>query len=438
MTGRTRPAIPQPTMTTPTMTTTMTTTKRTTLILGWATLLLGPIAVAQETTPAGTAEGVDWRMPFRSPASNVAPPDCWVDLRPMYEIARDAAPEQRSFDANGTEVIDDPVWRQHHDAFVVSRIDAGYLSVILRDSRHISDRAIAFYGSFYVPDPSVVLQLVQHIPGEPARGLREDAYRRAAEYVRVHLPTRVDGDLDAWSKTRPAPGGGRPPRPGTYVHPFDPTAFVALLGVDDWRDYEQALWFLSRCTESRKEVGLAALDMGHALLRNVIATGRPSTRQAAQEFVALLDPVADRKSPTTEAPSDDWLAWYAAAVHDIFPPLRRISEGLFELYPSADLDDLVRVGTAALKNGSLGTDGVSGTNAQGGPFRGFRLETLPAPLDQLGLEHGFTITSINGVPSATAAAMLKLFEKSAARTKRFVVEFVDRQGAARAIEYRRR
>ena len=39
-------------------------------------------------------------------------------------------------------------------------------------------------------------------PGEPVRALREDAYRRAVAFLRVHLNKTNEGDLEAWQKIR--------------------------------------------------------------------------------------------------------------------------------------------------------------------------------------------------------------------------------------------
>ena len=144
-------------------------------------LALSPLAAAQEADP----NAVDWRMPFRSPQANLVPPeDMWAHLRPMYEIARQAAPDNVQIE-DGIEVVLDPSWLEHRKAFEAVRQDAGYVSLVLRDSKHVADRAIAFYGAFYLSDPQQVMQLIEHIPGEPSRGLREDAYRRAAGYIQA-------------------------------------------------------------------------------------------------------------------------------------------------------------------------------------------------------------------------------------------------------------
>lgn len=402
-------------------------------------LLAAPAAAQQEPTQ-DPALADDWRMPFRAPQSNLVPPEnLWPHLKPMWDISRKSAPELKHFDERGVEVVEDPSWQRHHDALTQIAMDAGYLSAVIRESRHDVDRAIAFYGAFYVPDPATVINLIGHIPGEPVRAIREDAYVRAIEYLRVHLPARVPGDLEEWQKVRVGPGGQKPPRPGDFAFALDPSPFVALLSVDDPRDQEQALWFLSRLAELRPKLGTLSLDLAKARLRELVNDGNEKVRAAARAFVAILDPLVEgRDTPEDDAAPEAWTAWYDAVLHDVFPPIRRISEGLYDLYPSEDLDELVRVGRRALRDGSLVTGNANGTTNSGAPFRGARIETLPEPLDRLGLEIGFVVTAINGVPTPTADAILRTLERSLPHQRRIFVEYVDPRGENRAIQYRRR
>ncbi|MDA0934151.1 MAG: hypothetical protein O3C51_11900 [Planctomycetota bacterium] len=393
-------------------------------------LALSPLAAAQEADP----NAVDWRMPFRSPQANLVPPeDMWAHLRPMYEIARQAAPDNVQIE-DGIEVVLDPSWLEHRKAFEAVRQDAGYVSLVLRDSKHVADRAIAFYGAFYLSDPQQVMQLIEHIPGEPSRGLREDAYRRAAGYIQAHLGDKVEGDLEAWEKLDVGPAGQRPPRPGEFLFGFDPTAFVALWSVDDDRDHEQGLWFLARCADARQGIGVAAWMLGRDRLRELAASGSPKVRVAVADFVRAVSGLTCTLE--ADASADDWVAWLSKAHDEVFPPLRCVSAGLYDLYPHADRDELARVGRAHLAAGTLGTDNVLGSTKAGLPYRGFRIEKLPAPLDQLGLEPGCVLISVNGTPTPTSARLTQVLERALPAPAQFVAEFVDVAGRNKAIRYR--
>jgi hypothetical protein len=393
-------------------------------------LVLTPLASSQEAGP----DAVDWRMPFRSPQANLVPPeDMWAHLRPMYEIARSAAPDNKQIE-DGVEVVLDPSWIEHRKALDAMRQDAGYVSLVIRDSQHVADRAIAFYGAFYNPDPQLVLQLIEHIPGEPSRTLREDAYRRAVDYLRAHLGREVEGDLEAWQKLRVSPAEQKPPRPGDFLYGFDPTAFVALWSVDDERDHEQGLWFLARCAEARQGIGKAAWMLGRDRLRELAATGSPKVRVALADFVGRVSGLTCDLEP--DASADTWLAWLEKAHDEVFPPLLRVSAGLYDLYPHADREELAKVGRAHLAAGTLGTDNVLGATKAGLPYRGFRIEKLPSPLDRLGLEPGCVLLSVNGTPTPTGARLTQVLERALPGPAQFVVEFIDVAGQNKAIRYR--
>jgi hypothetical protein len=393
-------------------------------------LALSPLATAQEADPGA----VDWRMPFRSPQANLVPPeDMWAHLRPMYEIARKAAPDNLQIE-DGVEVVLDPSWIEHRKALDAMRQDAGYVSLVLRDSQHVADRAIAFYGAFYHPDPQSVLQLIEHIPGEPSRALREDAYRRAVDFIRSNLGDKVEGDLEAWEKLDLGPAGQKPPRPGDYLFGFDPTAFVALWSVEDERDHEQGLWFLARCAEARQGIGVAAWMLGRDRLRELAASGSPKVRVAIADFVRAVSGMTCGLE--ADADADAWLAWLAEAHDQVFPPLLRVSAGLYDLFPHADRDELAKVGRAHLAAGTLGTDNVLGSTKAGLPYRGFRIEKLPSPLDRLGLEPGCVLLSVNGTPTPTSARLTQILERGLPAPAQFVVEFIDVAGRNKAIRYR--
>jgi hypothetical protein len=398
-------------------------------------ILLAPIGGAAQEPGAAAQQPRDWRLPFRSPDTNLVPPEeMYEKLRVMYEIARKAEPAKRSFDARGVEVIDDPAWQKLHDELMQMPQDAGYLSLVMRDSRSVGDRAIAFYGAFYVPDAQVVLQLIEHIPGEPGRSIREEAYPRAIAFLRVHLPKTNPGDLEEWLRTKTGPAGEKPPRPGDPSYALDPTPFVALLGVDDTRDQVQGLWFLRKCVEIRPELAEDYLALSKEMLRALFVSREKMVREAAQEFVKVADP-RHRTLPGVDAPPEEVAVWFEAVLYDAFPPIRRVSAGLVDLYPSDDLDQVVALGEKGLADGSL-AQGAVGSTKKGGNYRGIAIRALPEPLDKLGLEIGWVITAINGTPVGSAAELLDLFRRTSHSRRSFLVEFVDSEGRTGAIEYR--
>jgi hypothetical protein len=390
-------------------------------------LCLVPFAVPAQ-------EPADWRMPFRRPIANVeVPADVWKELRVMRELAMEHNAPLRHED--GVEVSDDPTWQKAYERLKGLRLDGGYLSAILRESGSATDRAIAFYGAFFVPDPALVLQLIAHIPGEPVRSLREDAYRRAVAYLAAHLPKNVPGDLEAWRQQPVPPNGQKPPRPGDPAYTLDPEPFVALLAVDDYKDHVQALWFLRECVRIRPQLAEPYLALTRERLRELLASEEPGVAAAAVEFVQEADP-QHRPKPPGDASDADRLAWLDAVLYDVFPPIRRVSSGLVELWPHADVDRLVELGRRGLGDGTLG-EARNGKLKAGGPYRGFAIASLPEPLDRLGLAIGSVLTSINGVPVATGADLLRAVEAAVEHKRSFLVEYV-RDGVLEAMEFRLR
>jgi hypothetical protein len=394
--------------------------------------------------PLCTQDGGDWRMPFRSPQANLVPPErMWEHLRPMYEIARKVPAEQRSFE-NGVEIVDEPTWQKHYEALLEMQQDAGYVSLVLRESMHVVDRAIAMYGMFYVPEPAYVFNLIEHIPGEPSRSLREDGYRRAIEYLAVHLAMRNEGDLDEWRQLKVGPAGQPPPRPGDYSYGFDPAPFFALLDPklesggereksEATKDHVQVLWFLGRCIELRPALAAPYLDATKDRLRELLVSGEQMQRDAVKAFMQICDP--EGRTVPTGNDADELLLWFDEVVHTVLPPIRHVSEGLVELHPSTDRDRLVEVGAAGLRDGTLGSP-ANGQTDQGAFYRGLRIAKTPPPLDELGLPVGATITAINGTPLATPADLLRLLETRLKVERALFVEFVDPSGTLRAKEFR--
>ncbi|MFO1053618.1 MAG: hypothetical protein U1F36_15495 [Planctomycetota bacterium] len=398
--------------------------------------LVAPLAALTLATCPLRAQA-DWRMPFRSPQSNMVPPEeMFSHLQPMFEIAQHVPANKRRFE-EGVEIVDDPTWQMHHKALLAMRQDPGYLSAVIRDSRHSPDRRIAFYGAFYVTTTNDVFNLIGHIPGEPVRELREEAFKRAVEYLAVYLPKVNPGDLAEWNKLVVGPGGKKPPRPGDFTDQLDPAPFAALLALPEEIDQRQVLWFFARCVEIRRSFAKEVLESCRDTLRAIAAKDSKDLRSSLFDLLTQLDPDPKRKHPEIDGPTSEALAWLKTVEHELLPPIRRISSGLVDLYDSDDLDAVVRAGTALLESGQLGSS-RNGKTAQGTSYRGVRIDQTPAPLDLLGLPVGTIVTAVNGAPVGDTARLYALLKKLAPVTRSYVVEYVDPQGGVGAIEFRRR
>lgn len=404
-----------------------------------AVLLLATGLAAQQATDAAE-DGVDWRMPFRAPDREIEPPaDVWVQLDTMLAARERVAPSKVSFDG-GREIVDDPDWRAAREKLLTTRLDAGYLSLLIRESDSVRDRRLSMYGMFYVTDPAVVFQMIEHIPGEPVRELREEAFPRAIEFAAAHLAKRNSGDLSEWLKIKVGPSGERPPRPGEFSFGFDLAPFHALLAVDDWRDHAQALWFLARTAELRADTQEVVLEGALPFLRKTLTSEHEEVRHQAFALLATCDPTPD-DIPTAapDGPSDEQLTdWFERVRYEVFPPIRVLSDGLVEMWPSEDLDRIVAVGSRALSEGTVGVM-TSGQDSNKSFYRGLELGELPEPLDKLGLERGSVVTAVNGSPVTSSADLLVLIERAiegaAKRSPRLIVEYV-REGKRLAREFR--
>ena len=403
------------------------------------TVAFSAVAGGSAQDPAATNQPqTDWRMPFRSPGQNVLPLESiFQHLRPMYRTAQTAPRERKRFDETGAEVVDDPGWIKHHDELLAMPQDPGYLSVIIRDSQHVTDRRIAFYGAFYVPVVEHVFNLIGHIPGEPVREVREEAFLRAVEYLAVHFSRRNDGDLEEWRRLEVGPAGTRPPRPGDWSYALDPAPFAALLSVGEDADRRQVLWFFARCVDIRRDFARDVLNAIRPTLKTLLAGDPSPVRAAARDLLDRMDPDPKRARPAAEAAATELVAWLEHVDREWFPPIRRISSGLVELWPSDDLDRVVRVGEAALQTGGAGST-VAGKTGDGSAYRGLQVAEVPEPLDRLGLFPGMVITAVNGVPVADTVGLLNLLRRTVSTTRSYLVEYVGPDQRIAAIEYRRR
>ncbi|MCA8942347.1 MAG: HEAT repeat domain-containing protein [Planctomycetes bacterium] len=399
-----------------------------------------PIALLSLLTHLPAQDQIDWRLPFRSPTETILPPKVTFGvLRDMLTIARKNR-ELCSFDENGIEICDHPAWRKAYASLgKEERFDLGWLSQIIRLSATDGDRQLALYGMFYSPDRATVAQMINHIPGEPLLQLRQEAYPRAIAFLRAELPRRNPGDLEEWKNMRVGPAGKLPPKPGEYTYEFDPVPYLALLGVDSPIDQRQALWFLGEVVKIRPELGRDLFAAALPALNVLLLHDDRKVREAARDFIVLVDPTKIAP-PSIDDDREVIAAWLKTIIHEVFPPIRPISPGLIELYPSEDLDAIVAKGTDLLRDGSLG-DPASGQTKPSGKYgiksfyRGLRIARLPAPLDKLTLEVDFVVTSINGQPVASCEDVLKVLERESNKAT-FFIEYVA-DGRMQGKEYRR-
>ena len=128
------------------------------------------------------------------------------------------------------------------------------------------------------------------------------------------------------------------------------------------------------------------------------------------------------------------IGWLDDVLYDVFPPIRIISPGLVDLYASEDLDQVIEKGRDVLSREAIG-EPDSGKLPNGLFYRGFRIATLPRPLNKLGLPVGAVVTTIQGQPVATGAQILTALETWFANSRSVMVEYVE-GGRTKAIEYR--
>lgn len=405
---------------------------RTLLTAALPLLALAPCLTAQEEKEPPR----DWRLPYRQPQIRVEPPiELFRVLEPLQGLMDRSAPEDRKF-VEGVEVVDSEEWRSLAARLGSMRIDGGYLSLILRDSADAKDRRTAFFGGFHVRDPNVIRSLIEHIPGEPSRKLREEMYPRAVAWMRYH-------EGPGAAKRRAAEEQGAEPSDQPAVENYrkervDLMPFLAVLELETKADRVQALWFLARVVAIDASYAKQAFDIGADRLAKLAGE---VDGLAAEQFDSLLraaDPDQERVArlgSEDELDSKDRIAWFEDVLHDLYPPIRRISGGLYELFPSEDRDQLLAVGRKLLEDDSQ-WQVVDGMDKSRIPYRGLRLPILPEPLDQLGLKPGTTIVGISGAPVPNLESLRVILDRMVRPGGRVFVEFITEDKARHAIEYR--
>lgn len=389
----------------------------------------------------------DLLTPFRNPQSDVPIPDRQVEvfrqLRLMMNLAENVGPV--STDSQGREICDNPRWKEAYETLLEHYVDPGFLSYVLRNSGSADNRRVALYGSYFVTNPEYVIDLIEHIPGEPVQRFREASYPRAINYLRVHLPRKF-GDLteeEVAGLNRPPVGSPvansmgitRELQPEDRLHALDLRPFVQLLEQDAPSDRAQGLWFIKECFWIDKGLATIWMERMAPRLRLFLMSDDDAVRKECIGVIEAADPKR-RPAPAVDADAADIEAWLDDVMYELYPPIRVISSGLIELYPSEDLDKVVEVGSAL-----LGRDGIgslrSGKTGDGMFYRGFAVLRAPDPLDRLGMPVGAVITAVNGQPVGEGTQLLEVIRSQLEHKLQFLVEYVH-DGRVKAIEYRLR
>jgi hypothetical protein len=386
-----------------------------------AVLALASFAAAQEL------DVVEGLRPFRHPSQDVqVPEELFRNLQVLFNISEHPEGHAITVNDQGREVCDHPTWQQKYDEVKRQLFNmATVFGLVLRDSSHVNDRTLAAYGTFLLDDPQPICELIAFLPGEPEREIREPALRRAIEFLRVQLPKNTDV----------VTGNGEPPAQPKARYSIDLGPYFALLAVDDYRDQVQAMWFLAELAQIRPETGPMILHYSKKHLREHLGSERELLRTQARTLLERADP-KHRKPPAADADRAAVLAWLDEVLYEVFPPIRAVSDGLTDLYPGADLDEIVAVGRDALSREAIG-EPFSGKLKSGVFYRGFRVARLPEPLDKLRIPVGAVITNVCGRPVATGAEIVQALERWLAKRDDVIVEYAW-NGDTRVMEYRLR
>ncbi len=387
----------------------------------------------------------DILSPFRNPQESVPIPErlseVFRQLRIMQSTAENIGPV--SFDELGREVCDSPRWKDAYEELRGYYVDPGFLSQVIRYSGSPQDRDVALYGSYFVDNPDYVLDLIEHIPGEPVQRLREKAYARAINYLRVHLP-RTFGDLSeeeyaalglpqVGSPAAKAMGLVRDPRTDDSLYLLDLRPFVQLMEKDSESVHAQGLWFVKECFWIERRLAADWMERMTPRLRLFMMSENELVRRESFGVIEAADP-KERPAPPLDSDPKDARAWLDAVLYEIYPPIRVIAEGLIDLYPSPDLDEVIEVGTALLSRDSIGLI-ENGRTSDGKPYRGLHVARIPEPLDKLGIPRGSVIININGQPVSGSMRILEIIRTDLEHRLQFLVEYVH-DGQLRAIAYR--
>lgn len=405
-----------------------------------------PLSAAALICGAALSAQQDILSPFRNPRTTVPIPDVQAEvfrqLRIMQDTAETLGPV--STDELGREVCDHPRWKAAFQELSKHYVDAGFLAYVLRESGSVEDRRAALYGTYFVSNPDYVMDLIEHIPGEPVRRLRESSYARAINYLRVYLP-RKWGDLTAdevaaLNRPDPRSPAGRAmglvePTPEDRLYGVDLRPFYQLLEKESPDDRAQGLWFIKECFWIEKDLAKDWMETMVPRLRLFLQSEDEDVRKESFGVIEAADP-KNRAAPALDSDQEEVEAWLDSVLYELYPPIRVISSGLVELYESEDLDKVVEVGSTLLARDGIGSV-RSGRTEDGRFYRGFAVGRAPDPLDRLAIPVGAVITAINGRPVGDSRELLELIRDEAEHKLQFLVEYVH-DGRVMAIEFRLR
>jgi len=408
---------------------------------------LAAAAAAQQPKHVAYPER-DVLSPFRNPAEVYAPPDrLYLLLRRMRALADDPA-YVKSTDPDGREVVDHQGWREAREEVDRLGLDASYLAGILRMSKNADDRATALYAMFFCKQPDHLANLIAHIPGEPERRAREQAFPRAIAWLRAHLGRRF-GDLDAAARQRavqalPQPGSPaaraagitRLPRDEDHLLDLRLIPFFQLLDLGDPLDQAQGLWFLKEVFRIRTDLAVLWLEPALPRVRQLLESPDERVRVQAIGLLQAIGPKDLREAKADEEPAA-LQAWADLAARALFPPIRNLNDAIVQLHPSPERDAIAAAGVAALEGGTC-LDPAFGRTADGTNYRGLVVRHVPDALKPLAIPLGAVITAVNGLPVTETAGLLQLLRGQLRQLKRpsgLVVEYV-LDGAQHAVEYR--
>lgn len=355
--------------------------------------------------------------PFRKPDILIElSPELMREFRTMRTLVENPPPGTKvELDAEGREVSTDPEWENaRRRTLSALPTMAGTVGYVFHQSANPEDRAVAGYALFFLEDLPRSVEYTTLFAGEPVYDIRQRGLARAIKFLDVQLRKEENGQP---------------------VFQLDVEPFLAMLKSEVVRDDTLSLWFLARLAEIRPSLRPTLLLGAKAELQRVFAENDRERMPYANDLLMRLDPQADDRAVVREdATAKERLAWLAAVDYTLFPPIRRLGDGLYELHASKDRDEIVTLGREALRTDALGVT-VHGKLGGGQLYRGYRLARVPAPFDKLGLPRDAIVTSINGQPVATAAELLALIEQVLRSTDALLVEFVA-DGRRKAIEYR--
>lgn len=406
----------------------------------------GGAPAAQNPVPHVAYPERDALTPFRAPSEVYAPPDRLFSILRRMRAMSARNIYSKSFDDRGREVLDDPTWRRLLSEAEGAGIDAGYLASVMRTSKNADDRRTAFYAMFYCDRVDYIFELISHIPGEPIQVTRQEAFPRAAEFIKANLGRKF-GDLSvdqqkAIIASMPEPGSPaaktagimRAPRDSDHLHQLVIRPFIQLLNEEPI-DQAQSLWFLKQVFELREDLAVTWLEPALPRLMQLVVSDNADVRRECVEVLRAIGGNELREPPALDGDTDALLQWAEDAGKRMFPPIRNLNDTLIVLFPSPERDAIVDAAVTALENSSIG-DHFSKQQDDGQWLRGFRVARVPESLAPLAIPEGAVITRINGAPILNAKMLLATTTAlvKAGLPRKLLVEYVT-DGKTRAVEY---